>query len=66
MDHGLCFTTNNCYSLLGGNVFLSETTNDDASDEDENDKEQYHPRCLLLSGPPQVCKALFIIYLCNE
>ena len=36
-------------------MFLSENPSDDASDEDDNDKEQYHPRCLLLSGPPQVC-----------
>jgi len=39
-----------------GNVYLSENPPDDASDEDDNDKEQYHPRCLLLSGPPQVGK----------
>lgn len=24
-------------------------------DNEDSDKDKYHPRCLLLSGPPQVC-----------
>ena len=42
-------------------MYLSENPPDDASDEDDNDKEQYHPRCLLLSGPPQVCLIVTIL-----
>eukprot|EP00795_Rhopilema_esculentum_P007430 gene7430-13192_t len=43
-------------SPTDASVLLSEVPNDEASDEDDSDKEQFHPRCLLLSGPPQVGK----------
>lgn len=32
----------------------SEQIDHDDKDDEDSNKEQYHPRCLLFSGPPQV------------
>lgn len=41
--------------FLEGNVYLTEQLDHDDKDNEETDKDRYHPRALLLSGPPQVC-----------